>query len=193
MSTPSAPSSRGPEVAPDGHTPEGGVLAGVDDAPRRLVVFEDAQCPYCRQFEQASGGLLAEEVAAGRLAVEHRMRAFLGPESVRAANALALAAEEGRFEELRTALFADQPPEGTGGFTADDPVAAGEQVGLTSERYAAGVREEVWSDWVLAVEERFAEQDPDGTPMLYLDGEQVDPRLVYDREALAAVLRGEAA
>jgi len=192
MSTDSTPAA-GTDEAPGGHTPEGGVLRGAEDAPHRLVVFEDAQCPYCREFEQASAGLLEEEVAAGRLAVEHRMRAFLGPESVRAANALALAAEEGRFEELRTALFADQPQEGTGGFTADDLVAAGERVGLTGERYAAGVREEVWSGWVLAAEDRFAQQDPDGTPMLYLDGEQVDPRLVYDREALAGVLRPDAA
>ena len=49
-------------------------------------------------------------VDAGELAVEYRMRCFLGPESVRADNALALAAEAGRFDELRRALFAAQPP-----------------------------------------------------------------------------------
>ena len=178
--------------APSGHTPDGGVLLGDEGAARHLVVFEDAQCPYCRKFEQASGSLLAEEVASGRLSVEYRMRAFLGQESVRAANALALAAEEGRFDELRTALFADQPPEHTGGFTADELVAAGEQVGLTSESYTSGVREERFVEWVLAAEDAFAEEDPDGTPMLYLDGEQVDPRVVYHPEALAEVLRAAA-
>ena len=44
--------------APSGHTPDGGVLVGSDGARRRLVVFEDPQCPYCRQFEEASGDLL---------------------------------------------------------------------------------------------------------------------------------------
>src|SRR6202020_3190915 len=103
--------------APSGHTPEGGVLVGSEGARRRLVVFEDPQCPYCREFEEVSGDLLRREVAAGAVAVEYRMRAFLGPESVRADNALALAAEAGRFDGLRKALFAAQPPEGTGGFT----------------------------------------------------------------------------
>jgi hypothetical protein len=72
---------------PAGHTPDGGVVVGSDNARRRLVVFEDPQCPNCRQFEDVSGDLLRREVAAGAVAVEYRIRCFLGPESVRAANA----------------------------------------------------------------------------------------------------------
>ena len=87
--------------APSGHTPDGGVLVGSDGARRRLVVFEDPQCPYCRQFEEVSGDLLRREVAAGAVAVEYRMRCFLGPESVRADNALALAAEAGRQKPIK--------------------------------------------------------------------------------------------
>src|ERR1700689_3792679 len=107
-------------AVPGGHTPEGGVLVGSESAPRRLVLFEDPQCPYCRQFEEISGDLLRREVAAGAVAVEYRMRCFLGVESVRADNALALAAESGRFDQLRRELFAAQPAEGTGGFTVVD-------------------------------------------------------------------------
>ena len=77
---------------PPGHTPAGGVLVGSPGARRRLVVFEDPQCPYCREFEGVSGDLLRREVAAGALAIEYRIRSFLGDESVRAANALAAAA-----------------------------------------------------------------------------------------------------
>ena len=80
--------SSGTIAVPSGHTPEGGVLVGADNARRRLVLFEDPQCPYCRRFEQVSGDLLRREVAAGAVAVEYRMRCFLGVESVRADNAL---------------------------------------------------------------------------------------------------------
>src|ERR1700684_1410226 len=86
---------------PPGHTPDGGVLVGSSGARRRLVVFEDPQCPYCREFEEESGDLLRREVAAGAFAVEYRIRSFLGVESVRAANALGAAAEAGKFDELR--------------------------------------------------------------------------------------------
>src|ERR1700733_15244065 len=115
---------------PSGHTPEGGVLVGSEGARRRLVVFEDPQCPYCREFEAVSGDLLRREVAAGAVAVEYRIRSFLGDESVRAANALAVAAGAGRFDALRRELFAEQPPEHSGGFTTQDLLDLGSRVGL---------------------------------------------------------------
>ena len=129
-----------PMVTPSGHTPEGGVLVGNADARKGMVLFEDPQCPYCRQFEELNGALVAAALDDGELAVEYRMRCFLGPESVRADNALALAAEAGRFDELRQALFAAQPPEGTGGFTTEDLLGLGARAGLTGSDFVSGVR-----------------------------------------------------
>src|ERR1700729_3065893 len=110
---------------PSGHTSEGGVLVGSEGARRRLVLFEDPQCPYCREFEELSGDLLRREVSAGAVAVEYRIRCFLGVESVRAANALAAAAEVGGFDELHRAMFANQPPEQGGGFQTQGLLAPG--------------------------------------------------------------------
>lgn len=174
---------------PLAHTPEGGVLLGSGDAERRMVVFEDPQCPYCRQFEEASGELLRTARHEGALAVEYRMRCFLGVESVRADNALALAAEEDRFDELRSQLFSAQPPEGSGGFTPSDLLSLGRRVGLSSPRYVSGVEEARYEGWVRAVEESFQAQDPQGTPAAWLDGHAVEPRVLYDPEALATLLR----
>ena len=177
-------------AAPSGHTPEGGVLVGSSNARRRLVVFEDPQCPYCRRFEEVSGDLVRREVAAGAVAVEYRMRCFLGPESVRAGNALALAAEAGRFDELRRELFADQPPEHSGGFTAEDLLGLGRRVGLGDPAFVTGVREGRYEAWVVEVDRAFQEQDPQGTPAALLDGEPVDSSALYDARALGDVLRG---
>ena len=135
-----AMSGHDPLVPPSGHTPEGGVLLGDTDARRSMVLFEDPQCPYCREFEELNGARITAALAAGELAVEYRMRCFLGPESVRADNALALAAEAGRFDELRHELFAAQPPEGTGGFTNEDLLRLGAQVGLNAPDFVSGVR-----------------------------------------------------
>jgi protein-disulfide isomerase len=105
------------------------------------VLFEDPQCPYCRQFEDISGELLRHEVDATRVSIEYRMRCFLGIESVRADNALALAAELGRFDELRRQLFESQPPEHTGGFTATDLVDLGRRGDLSGPDYELGIRQ----------------------------------------------------
>jgi hypothetical protein len=165
-------------------------LVGSDNARRRLVVFEDPQCPYCRQFEEALGDLLRREVAAGAVAVEYRMQCFLGPESVRADNALALAAETGRFDQLRRELFANQPPEHSGGFTAEDLLGAGRRVDLDDPDYVTGVREGRYEAWVVAVDREFQEQDPHGTPAALLDGAPVDSSALYDGQALGDLLRG---
>ena len=139
---------------PPGHTPDGGVLVGSDDARRRLVVFEDPQCPYCREFENESGDMLRREIAADAVAVEYRIRSFLGDESVRAANALAVAAGAGRFDELRREVFANQPPEHSGGFTAEDLLDLGSRVGLTGTDYVAGVQEGRYETWVREIDLR---------------------------------------
>ncbi|MFZ0088915.1 MAG: thioredoxin domain-containing protein [Solirubrobacteraceae bacterium] len=175
--------------APSGHTPEGGVLVGSGGARRRLVVFEDPQCPYCREFEDVSGDLLRREVAAGAVAVEYRIRSFLGEESVRAANALAAAAGSGGFDELRRELFANQPPEHSGGFTTEDLLALGGRAGLTGTDYVAAVTQGRYQRWVREIDAVFEEQDPDGTPSAALDGQPVDSQTLYDADSLGALIR----
>jgi len=175
---------------PSGHTPEGGALVGSVNARRRLVLFEDPQCPYCRRFEEASGDMLRREVAAGAVVVEYRMRCLLGRESVRADNALALAAEGGRFDQLRMELFAAQPPEGSGGFSADDLVELGRRAGLTGTDFVSGVREGRYEAWVRERDEAFQHDDPEGTPAAILDEAPVPQQVLYDPEALGALIRG---
>jgi hypothetical protein len=180
----------GSNQAPTGHTPDGGVLVGSDGARRRLVLFEDPQCPYCRKFEHVAGDLLRREIAAGAVAVEYRIRSFLGNESVRAANALAAAAQDGRFDELRRVMFANQPPEHSGGFTTDDLLDLGRRAGLTSPEWTAAVSGGRFEGWVREIDEVFEDQDPDGTPAGVLDGQPVDSAALYDVETLGALIRG---
>ena len=175
--------------APPGHTAEGGVLVGSEGARTRLIVFEDPQCPYCREFEDASGDLLRREVAAGAVAVEYRIRSFLGEESVRAANALAAAAGTGKFDELRRQLFAEQPPEHSGGFSTEVLLELGTRVGLTDVDYVAAVREGRYEPWVREIDEAFEEQDSPGTPFALLDGKPVGSDTLYDPERLGTLIR----
>jgi hypothetical protein len=176
------------EISPSGHTPEGGVIVGDARAGGRLVVFEDPQCPYCKEFEELNGAVVTAALRTGKVSVEYRMRCFLGPESVRADNALALAAEAGRFDELRKALFAAQPPEGTGGFTTEDLLQIGAREGLTTSDFVSGVREARYEQWVLHREALFESQDPQGTPAAWLNGRPLAANVLFDRRAFASEL-----
>jgi hypothetical protein len=174
---------------PPGHTREGGVLVGSDGARRRLVIFEDPQCPYCRQFEELSGDLLRREVAAGAVAVEYRIRSFLGVESVRAANALAVAAGLGGFDQLRREIFAHQPPEHSGGFSTDDLLDLGSRAGLTSPDYVTPVQAGRYERSVHEIDDIFEAQDPAGTPFAILDGQPINSEILYDPARLGAAIR----
>jgi protein-disulfide isomerase len=153
------------------------------------VLFEDPQCPYCRQFEEVSGESLLRELSAATVSIEYRMRCFLGIESVRADNALALAAELGHFNDLRLHLFVAQPPEQTGGFTIPGLIELGKQVDIDSPQYEQGVREGRYNRWVVEMDQIFQELDPEGTPAAILDGEPVDQGLLYDPSLLRRLLR----
>jgi hypothetical protein len=118
------------------------------------------------------------------------MRCFLGPESVRADNALALAAEVGRFDELRRALFVEQPPEGTGGFTVEDLLRLGAEVGLTDSDFVSGVRDARYEQWILRRENVYQAQDPQGTPAAWLNGHPMDSSVLFDRSSFESQLRG---
>jgi protein-disulfide isomerase len=177
-----------PVATPSGHTAEGGVVVGSAGRGKGMVLFEDPQCPYCRRFEELHGQLITAAVEAGELAVEYRMRCFLGPESVRADNALALAAEAGGFNELRQALVAAQPPEGTGGFTTDDLLSLGAQVGLSGSDFVTGVREARYEQWVLRQEARYQAEDPQGTPAAWLNGNPMDADVLFDPQAFETEL-----
>jgi protein-disulfide isomerase len=177
-------------AVPAGHTSDGGVLVGSEGARRSLVLFEDPQCPYCRQFEEVSGDLLRREIAAGAVRVEYRMRCFLGEESVRADNALALAAEAGHFDQFRRELFANQPPEQSGGFSPADLIELGLRAGLSESGFQDGVTDGRYEAWVIATDRVFQTQDPQGTPAGILDGKPVASKALFDPAALGALIRG---
>jgi hypothetical protein len=175
---------------PAGHTPQGGVIVGHSAAKRSMLLFEDPQCPYCRQFEELNGARITTAIDAGVIAVEYRMRCFLGPESVRADNALALAAEAGRFDELRKALFAAQPPEGTGGFTNGDLIELGAEIGLVDSDFVSGVQGGRYESWVLNREKLYQTEDPQGTPAAWLDGKMLDSGVLFDASKFSRRLSG---
>ena len=108
---------------------------------------------------------------------------------MRADNALALAAEDGRFDELLRALFAEQPPEGTGGFTTEDLLRLGARAGLTGSDFVSGVQTARYEQWVLSRETAYESEDPQGTPAAWLNGQPLDSRVLFDRPTFERALR----
>lgn len=116
---------------PANTTSLGGVLLGkgllptTPDAAKKInqiVVYQDYQCPICKLFKDPNASQIKEWVEKGLATVEYHPISFLDGQSLnnyssRSTNAALCVAnsQPGKFFDVNTALYANQPQENTAG------------------------------------------------------------------------------
>lgn len=100
--------------------PQQGNALGRADAPVTLVNYSDLQCPFCAEWSRrAFPDLVREYVRTGKVRVEFRGLAFLGPESDTGLRAALAAGEQRKLWHVVDLLFRNQGPENSGWLTDD--------------------------------------------------------------------------
>jgi protein-disulfide isomerase len=95
--------------------PQRGNELGRSSAPVTLVEYIDPQCPYCREFvATALPRLVTRYVRSGKLRIEARPIAILGPDSLRGNRAIVAAGQQGRLFNVAELLYFNQGAENTG-------------------------------------------------------------------------------
>ena len=90
-----------------------GTKVGKDDAPIKLIAYEDFQCPFCLQYTATQEPDLIEQyVKTGEVQIEFRHLTILGTESALAAMAGQCAADQDRFWDYQNKLFLVQAQAG---------------------------------------------------------------------------------
>jgi protein-disulfide isomerase len=119
--------------------PQNGLALGNPNAPATLIEFADLQCPFCREANNNSLPTLIDKyVRPGKLRIEFRNFAILGPDSEKAARALAGAADQGKAWQFLDLWYLNQGEENTG-YVTDDfirKIASGVQ-GLDADKVVA--------------------------------------------------------
>lgn len=123
---------------------DGSVVMAQEGAEAPVVeVYADFQCPSCKRFEEVNAATLEELAAQGEAIVHLRPVSIfaaqgepLGSNSLRAAAAARAAADHGAFIEYSKLLWERQPEEGAPGYSKDDLVAWGAEVGITDPAFA---------------------------------------------------------
>lgn len=175
----SARSNRQASVAVPAHAlgPNGGELLGRPSAPVLVEEYGDFQCPICGQWERTVYPTVRRLVDQGRIRFEYHPIAFIGPESVAAANAAEAAGDEGRFWAYHDLLFADQAPENSGALTTDHLLELGRQIGLTSPQFQQKVRDGTYDNWIRQVTDQSSQRGVVQTPTVLVNGREVDAAL----------------
>lgn len=112
----STPQAMTPVALPDATTADtlkesrAYLRAGPANAEVQVVLFEDAQCPYCKQLSAGPiKQLLQTYLPAGQVAVTYRHYAFLNDDSTKLALAMECAGQQDRFWPYHDLVFDDTP------------------------------------------------------------------------------------
>jgi protein-disulfide isomerase len=98
--------------------PQNGTILGSPNAQVRVLQYEDLQCPICKRYtDDAFPSIVNEYVKPGRLRLDFRGLAFLGPDSVKALRIALAAGKQNKLWDVVGLLYADQGEENSGWVT----------------------------------------------------------------------------
>lgn len=156
-----------------------------------IDLWEDFQCPVCKQFESTNGDYMQKIIKEKKAKVVYHILSFIGPESILAANAGACAADEGKFLQFHTYLYSTQGTENSGVWSNAGLIKAGATVGLTSPKFIDCVNKGTYSGWVTNVSNDGAAKNINATPTVFINGKEIDRNTQYfDPVAFAAAVEG---
>ncbi len=174
-----------------------------------IRIYHDYLCPFCAKFEQANNEQLKGMVNSGAATVEFHPLALLTSRSagtkysLRAANAAACVANfsPDQFYDFNSALFVDQPAEGSAGRTDAElkTLVASSGVQDTSSVNSC-IDNGTYKDWVQQASARAtagplpgtSEPKITGTPTVLVDGVRY-PGSPFDKDEFAAFVTNAAA
>jgi protein-disulfide isomerase len=154
-----------------------GVTIGPDDAPRKVVIYEDFLCPFCGQLESSTREKLTELADAGKVQVDYRPFTLLsqvGDYSARATGAFGVVLDKSgpevakKFHDL---LYENQPEESAKSFPdADALTALAVEAGADEDEVAAGIKQGE-NDFAREATEEADKAGVSSTPTVLVDGE----------------------
>ena len=117
------------------------VVKAADAAVPNIIVFQDLQCPNCRDFEVPNNAQIRDWVNKGQVTIQIHPVSFLDANSANQYSSRAGAAtmcvasyEPNRFFDFNAALFEHQPDEGTMGPNNDELAARAKSIGITNTK-----------------------------------------------------------
>jgi protein-disulfide isomerase len=121
--------------------PQRGDTLGNASAPVTLTVFEDPQCPFCRQWNiDTLPTVVQNYVRTGRIKIVYRGVVVIGDNSLVGLAAIYAAAEQDKLWQMAEALYERQGDENSGWITVPLVRAAAREIGLNPAKVVAAMR-----------------------------------------------------
>ncbi len=176
-----------------------GRAMGVTDAPVLVEVWEDFQCPACKNFSEAVEPMIAETyIANGDVRYVYRHFPFIDgqsatKESQNSANASMCASEQERFWDYHDMLFANWNGENRGSFNDKRLIAFAETLGLDMEAFNECFDDNTYKAEIDADKNNGVQLGVTGTPSVFVNGQVLTPGFVPSFQELSAAIDAELA
>lgn len=158
-----------------------GLTLGKPDAPAKIEVFEDFQCPACLKFSQNIEPLVLKElVDTGKASYTFHHFPFLdtgnpAQESHQAANASMCASEQGKFWEYKTMVFDHWAGENAGAYSDENLTSFAGSLNLNMDAFNACFKENRYKDLIEADIKNGDGMGVQGTPSVFVNGTLLTP------------------
>jgi protein-disulfide isomerase len=181
-------------VTPAALTNADGLSVGDPNAPATIDVFEDFQCPACRNFTESTEPLVIQNlVDTGKARYVFHNYPFLdgngvgsSGESDQAANAAMCANEQGKFWEMHSILYANWNGENQGAFSNRRLQAMAESLKLEMDAFNSCFTANAYEGELQADFDLGGQMGVSGTPTVFVNGQRVgQPRQVASYQEIA--------
>jgi len=174
------------------------------DSIPKLELWEDFQCPACKNLEDSSGAVISGLSKAGKLRVEYRPTIFLdanlqgentsngNPDSsLESTMAFGCAVDSGKAAQFHTIVFANQPAEGKG-YSFNTLSGFAQSAGISGTeltKFNDCLSSKKYNGWVQNSYAKFNAAGITSTPTGILNGKTVDNNVLYDPKALTKAIQ----
>jgi protein-disulfide isomerase len=150
--------------------PQNGTVLGNPQAQVRMLQFEDIQCPFCKKYtDEVFPALVAEYVKPGRVKIDFRGLAFLGPDSEKALRIVVASGFQNKLWDVVELLYANQGEENSGWVTdAKIDEILSQVPGLDAAKVKADAKTAAVTKEIVAVQAEAAGLQVQGTPSFFI-------------------------
>ena len=160
---------------------ENGTSMGDPNAPVKMDVWEDFQCPSCQNYsDNVEPQVIETYIKTGKVFYTFHQYPFLDTnsptkESQQAANASMCASEQGRFWDYRDILFANWQGENQGYLADNRLIAFAESLGLDMTKFNACFKADKYASQIQADFNLGKQMGVTGTPSVFVNGQILTP------------------
>ncbi|MEO3867197.1 thioredoxin domain-containing protein [Nonomuraea sp. B12E4] len=178
-------------IAPVSVQSDGSVVMAKQGVTQPVVdIYEDFQCPACKELERVSGQTFKNIAAEGKAKVVYHPITIFSQEptksnSVRAGGAARCIADGKQWLAFHDLLFKNQPSETSPGFQPNQLVEWGKQAGVTAPGFEQCVTSGKNAQAQLSYSQKvLAAQKIQATPTVKLNGTEIDNQALFSPQQL---------